>query len=90
MVWQLCYYLHILFGDRVNHWMVLNEPMVFAGAGYFLGVYALGKKGLNNFLAATHHAALAQSYGARIIKSMQKDSKVGTPFPARILNLSEA
>ena len=24
------------FGDRVKHWMVMNEPMVFTGAGYFL------------------------------------------------------
>ncbi|MGN6295195.1 MAG: family 1 glycosylhydrolase, partial [Ginsengibacter sp.] len=68
------------FGDRVNNWMVLNEPMVFCGAGYFFGVHAPGKKGLNNFLAATHHAALAQSCGARIIKSMQENSKVGTTF----------
>ncbi len=68
------------FGDRVNHWIVLNEPMVFTGAGYFLGVHAPGKKGLNNFLAATHHAALAQSCGARIIKSMRENAKVGTSF----------
>lgn len=68
------------FGNRVKNWMVLNEPMVFSGAGYFLGVHAPGRKGLNNFLAATHHAALAQAHGARIIKSMQKDSNVGTTF----------
>ena len=34
------------FGDRVKYWIVLNEPMVFTGAGYFLGVHAPGKKGL--------------------------------------------
>lgn len=66
------------FGDRVKHWMVLNEPMVFTGAGYFLGVHAPGKKGLNNFLAAAHHAALCQAEGGRIIRSMQQGSKVGT------------
>ncbi len=32
------------FGDRVKNWMVLNEPMVFTGAGYFLGIHAPGKK----------------------------------------------
>ncbi len=68
------------FGDRVKNWIVLNEPMVFSGAGYFLGVHAPGRKGLNNFLAVTHHAALAQSYGARIIKSLQPHSNVGTTF----------
>jgi beta-glucosidase len=68
------------FGDRVKNWIVLNEPMVFTGAGYFLGVHAPGKKGLGNFLAATHHATLSQSHGARIIKSMDRQSKVGTTF----------
>jgi beta-glucosidase len=68
------------FGDRVKHWMVLNEPMVFTGAGYFLGVHAPGKKGLSNFLAAAHHAALCQAEGGRIIKSVKQDCKVGTTF----------
>ena len=68
------------FGDRVKHWMVLNEPMVFTGAGYFLGVHAPGKKGLSSFLAAAHHAALCQAEGGRIIKSLRSDCKVGTTF----------
>jgi beta-glucosidase len=68
------------FGDRVKHWMILNEPMVFTGAGYFLGVHAPGKKGLGNFLAAAHHAALCQAEGGRIVRSLCADSKIGTTF----------
>lgn len=68
------------FGDRVKNWIVLNEPTVFTAAGYFFGVHAPGRKGLNNFLAAAHHAALAQAHGGRIIKSLQKESRVGTTF----------
>ncbi|MEO8112187.1 MAG: GH1 family beta-glucosidase [Ginsengibacter sp.] len=68
------------FGDRVKNWFVLNEPMVFTGAGYFLGVHAPGKKGLNNFLAATHHATLCQAHGGRLIKSLQPRSNLGTTF----------
>lgn len=68
------------FGDRVKRWIVLNEPMVFTGAGYFLGVHAPGRRGLSNFLAAAHHAALCQAEGGRIIKSMQTDAKAGTTF----------
>ena len=68
------------FGDRVKHWMILNEPMVFTGAGYFLGVHAPGKKGLGNFLAASHHAALCQAEGGRIVRSLCADSKIGTTF----------
>ena len=68
------------FGDRVKHWMVLNEPMVFTGAGYFLGVHAPGKKGLASFLAAAHHAAMCQAEGGRIIRSLRGNCKVGTTF----------
>jgi len=68
------------FGNRVSRWIILNEPMVFTGAGYFLGIHAPGEKGLNNFLAAAHHAALCQAIGARIIKSLQTESFVGTSF----------
>jgi len=68
------------FGDRVKHWMILNEPMVFTGAGYFMGVHAPGKKGLNNFLAALHHAALCQAEGARIARQFNSSLKIGTTF----------
>jgi len=68
------------FGDRVKHWMILNEPMVFAGAGYFLGIHAPGKKGLSNFLATIHHAAMCQSEGACAARSIRNDLKIGTTF----------
>ena len=68
------------FGDRVKHWMVLNEPMVFTGAGYFLGVHAPGRKGLRNFIPAVHHATLCQSEGGRIVKNILPSAQVGTTF----------
>ncbi|TDH23273.1 beta-glucosidase [Segetibacter sp. 3557_3] len=70
------------FGSRVKHWMVLNEPVVFTGAGYFLGIHAPGRKGLNSFLAATHHAALCKAEGGRILRSMRSDLCIGTTFNA--------
>ncbi|MEP6712991.1 MAG: GH1 family beta-glucosidase [Ferruginibacter sp.] len=68
------------FGDRVKNWIILNEPMVFTGAGYFLGIHAPGKKGLHNFLSAVHHAALCQAEGGRIIRRLLPESKIGTTF----------
>jgi beta-glucosidase len=68
------------FGDRVKRWMVLNEPMVFTGAGHFLGLHAPGLRSLNGFLRAAHHAALCQAEGGRIIRSMRSDCKIGTTF----------
>lgn len=68
------------FGDRVKNWMVMNEPMVFTGAGYFLGVHAPGKRGLKNFIPAVHHAALCQAEGARVLKDYNAQLNVGTTF----------
>ena len=68
------------FGDKVKNWMVLNEPVVFTGAGYFLGVHAPGRRGLNNFLPAVHHAALCQAAGICMIKERLPDANVGTTF----------
>ncbi len=68
------------FGDRVKYWMVMNEPMVFTGAGYYLGIHAPGRKGLNQFLPAMHHATLCQAEGGRILKDLLPHAEVGTTF----------
>ena len=68
------------FGDRVKHWMVMNEPMVFTGAGYFMGVHAPGRKGLKNFLPAVHHVVLSIAAGGRILRSTCPGSFIGTTF----------
>jgi beta-glucosidase len=74
------------FGDRVQHWLVLNEPMVFTGAGYLLGVHAPGRRSLGAFLAATHHAALAQAEGGRALRAvLPVSAQIGTTFSCSYL-----
>ncbi|MCC9138556.1 GH1 family beta-glucosidase [Pontibacter silvestris] len=68
------------YGDRVKHWMVLNEPMVFTGAGYFLGVHAPGRRGFGSFIPAVHHASMCQAEGGRTLRSMLPDAEIGTTF----------
>lgn len=68
------------FGDRVKYWMVMNEPMVFTGAGHFMGVHAPGRKGLKNFLPAVHHAVLSIAEGGRVLRSMLPNAEIGTTF----------
>lgn len=68
------------FGNKVKYWMVLNEPVVFTGAGYFLGVHAPGRTGLKNFLPAIHHASLCQHIGFNIIKHYFPQNEVGSTF----------
>ncbi|MES2427702.1 MAG: GH1 family beta-glucosidase [Bacteroidota bacterium] len=68
------------FGDRVKHWMVMNEPSVFTGAGYFLGIHAPGRKGIKNFLPAIHHAVLCIAAGAKTLRKILPDAEIGTTF----------
>lgn len=68
------------FGDRVKHWMVMNEPAVFTGAGYFLGFHAPGRTGLKNFLPAVHHVTLSIAEGARMLRSILSDAEIGNTF----------
>jgi beta-glucosidase len=68
------------FGDRVKNWMVINEPSVFTGAGYFLGIHAPGKKGITNYLKAMHHVTLATVAGAKILRNSVSDANIGTTF----------
>lgn len=68
------------FGDRVKHWMIMNEPSVFTGAGYFFGIHAPGRTGLSNFLPAVHHAILGMAAGGKALRSLLPDVKIGTTF----------
>jgi beta-glucosidase len=68
------------FGDRVKNWMIMNEPSVFTGAGYFLGIHAPGRKGLGNFLPAVHHAILCMAAGGRVLRNILPDAHIGTTF----------
>jgi len=68
------------FGDRVKNWMVMNEPSVFTGAGYFFGIHAPGKTGLANFLPAVHHAVLCMAAGGRELRKVLPESQIGTTF----------
>lgn len=68
------------FGDLVKHWIVMNEPAVFTGAGYFLGIHAPGRKGIKNFLPAIHHAVLCIAEGGRLLRKLLPDAEIGTTF----------
>ncbi|MFP9098066.1 GH1 family beta-glucosidase [Flavobacterium sp. RHBU_24] len=68
------------FGDRVKNWMVMNEPSVFTGAGYFLGIHAPGRRGLGNFLSAVHHVTLSTAEGARAVRAAVPYANLGTTF----------
>jgi len=68
------------FGDKVKYWMVMNEPSVFSGAGYFFGIHAPGRTGLKNFLPVIHHVVLSMVAGARKLREVLPDAVIGTTF----------
>jgi beta-glucosidase len=68
------------FGDRVKHWMVMNEPSVFSGAGYFFGIHAPGRTGIRNFLPVIHHIVLSMVAGAKKLRALLPDATIGTTF----------
>lgn len=69
------------FGDRVKYWMVMNEPSVFSGAGYFFGIHAPGRTGLKNFLPAIHHIVLSMAAGAKKLRELlPHNAEIGTTF----------
>ena len=67
-------------GDRVNDWMLFNEPAAFVDLGYRDGTHAPGRKSLLDFLRATHVVNLAQGEGFRALKAIRPSSRVGTAF----------
>lgn len=73
------------YAANVKYWIILNEPMSFTGLGYFIGYHAPGKKGLQNFLRAAHHAALCQAIGGRIVRANVKNAEVGTTFSCSVV-----
>ena len=67
-------------GDRVESWILLNEPSVFTAMGHWLGIHAPGLRDVDAFLRATHTANLAQAQGAAAARAVRADVRVGTAF----------
>jgi beta-glucosidase len=64
-------------GDRVKHWITLNEPMVSALVGYSEGRHAPGHTELGEALAAAHHLLLAHGWAVPIVRQNVPGAQVG-------------
>ncbi|HYD97802.1 MAG TPA: GH1 family beta-glucosidase [Alphaproteobacteria bacterium] len=80
-------------GDRVRHWVMLNEPSVVAMFGHGFGGHAPDLTGRANFFAAIHHQNLAQGRALQVLRGMNRDFVLGTVNsvqPVRAASESEA
>lgn len=67
------------FGDRVKHWMTINEPLQTAVNGYDTGIFAPGRREHSStepYLAA-HHQILAHAAAVSIYRNKYKDKQGG-------------
>lgn len=55
-------------GDRVRHWITLNEPWVVAYAGYGNGYHAPGVRNPLAAIQATHHLLLAHGLAVPVLR----------------------
>ena len=74
--------VHRALGDRVAHWVTLNEPWCVAFLGYRDGLHAPGLTDERAALAAVHHQLLAHGLATQRLRA---DSVCGVIGP--VLNL---
>ncbi|HEX3593993.1 MAG TPA: GH1 family beta-glucosidase [Polyangiaceae bacterium] len=80
-------------GDRVEHFMTLNEPQVFTIFGYLTGVHAPGTIDLPGYVLASHHTNLAHGRAVQALRAAARGAKVGIVeqvFPIHPLSTSDA
>lgn len=73
--WFADYTTHVVerLSDRVKHWMTLNEPQVYIGAGHHEGRHAPGDRlAFKEVLLAGHHTLLAHGKSVQAIRAASK------------------
>ncbi len=64
-------------GDRVSHWITLNEPWEHAMFGHFLGEQAPGITSPWAYFKVAHHQLLAHGLAVERIRSVSPQAQVG-------------
>jgi beta-glucosidase len=64
-------------GDRVKHWITLNEPWEHAMMGHFLGEHAPGKRSPWLYFKVAHHQLLGHGLAVERIRSLSPEAQVG-------------
>jgi beta-glucosidase len=67
-------------GDRVDDWIIFNEPSIFTVMGYLAGIHAPGRRDREAFLRATHTVNLAQGEAFRAMRAVRSEARIGTAF----------
>ena len=63
--------------EYVNLWCTINEPFMYAAAGYILGTFPPGKQNLQIGLRVGRNQVRAHAAAYRVIHRLQPEAKVG-------------
>ncbi len=65
------------FGDRVKHWITLNEPWVVSILGYSQGVFAPGRKSKNEPYQVAHQLLRAHGKAVQLYRTKYQPTQAG-------------
>jgi beta-glucosidase len=79
-VWHFADYAEVVarrLGDRVKHWVTINEPLTIAAAGYVSGDHAPGRRNPLLAFRIAHHLLLAHGVALERLRDLVPDALVG-------------
>ena len=65
------------FSDKIDFWITINEPMIYAMQGYARGIFPPGKKSILSFYRVLKNLIKAHHLAYNIIHQNQSDARVG-------------
>ncbi|HSO83943.1 GH1 family beta-glucosidase [Thiocapsa sp.] len=79
-VWRFADYAEVVarrLGDRVKHWVTVNEPLTVVAAGYVSGDHAPGRRNPLMAFRVAHHLLLAHGAALQRLRGLVPDAQVG-------------
>lgn len=79
-VWRFADYVETVvrrLGDRVKHWVTINEPLTIVTAGYLSGDHAPGRRNPIRALRVAHHLLLAHGAALQRLRALAPGARVG-------------
>jgi len=77
---DFCAYADVVtgkLGDRVKHWITMNEPWCMAMLGYWQGEHAPGRRDPSAALTVAHHLLVAHGRAVPILRANSAGCKIG-------------
>jgi beta-glucosidase len=78
--------VHGALGDRVRHWITLNEPWCSAILGYVGGQHAPGRQDAQAGAAAVHHLLLAHGTAVRALRAEDPTASLGVTLNPTVID----